>query len=137
MHMRRALLLFALVLGLTALAASLAPAPPADQSSSPKPPPPSAAQLASEEPVQVMFQAGTGEAKPPRRRVDLGTRVIVTVASPAGGEATIPGLGRIDTVTPFAPAHFDLLLSRPGSYDVAFAAPNEPPTVVGTLVADS
>jgi hypothetical protein len=135
MHLRRALLLFALVLGLTALAAAVSPSREKDE-----PPVPPAAAVAGSPPGPVAprtvaFRArSTG--RPPLRRARAGEHLVVTVASGDGGLATIPQLGRIETVSPAAPARFDLLAPAAGRYDVMLqvgAGPSEPRRV-GTLL---
>src|SRR5919199_3508610 len=107
-HVRRALLLFALVLGLTALAASVAPAP--RQGGSDTVPgarrPPAAG--AAQQPIEVAFRAGDTPRGAPARRVSAGAPVVVVVASGGPGQVTIPRLGRVASVTPRAPARFDL-----------------------------
>jgi hypothetical protein len=61
--------------------------------------------------------------------------VIVTVAAEEPGEAEIAGLGLIAAVTPVAPAIFDLLPERPGSYEVLFAPTGaDRSRTAGTLV---
>ena len=112
-HFRRAILLFALVLGLAALAPA-APAPPADVV-----------------PRNLPFGGGSARV----RRARTGEHVVVSVASEAGGVATIPKLGRTGSAAPDAPARFDLLAPQPGRYDVMLAASgSSEPRRVGTLV---
>jgi hypothetical protein len=127
-HFRRAILLFALVLGLAALAAAVSPtrvekgpalAPPAG---------PSGTEAATRE---LAFGAGGRRI----RRAREGQHVVVSVASEAGGLATIPRLGRTASVGPAAPARFDLLAPAPGRYDVMLELSGaSEPKRVGTLV---
>jgi hypothetical protein len=131
-HVRRALLLFALVLGLTALATAIAPPPPAGDD------PPATAQPARA-PVPPETQIDL-PAPPPRgtaleRRVKPGEHVVLQVSSAEGGEATVPKLGLTATVSGGAPARFDFLVPGAGRYDVLFSPALEAPQRVGTLVS--
>jgi hypothetical protein len=131
-HFRRAILLFALVLGLTALATSISPSPrqSSTQPAQPAPPPATGASSAG---ATIAFTAPpTGV--PPRRAVAVGRPLVVQVASAALGQATIPQLGQVGAVDPGTPASFAVLPS-PGSYDVVFTpSAGGPATKVGTLV---
>jgi hypothetical protein len=113
-------MLFALVLVVTAVAASIAPPPPEDDvgSGSPSTPPPTAVGDPGEQRVGLRFPPPHG--KPVTRRVDASRPLVVFVSSRQAGQATIPLLGRAASVTTEDPARFDLVLSRPGSYDVRF-----------------
>lgn len=132
MHLRRALLLFALVLGLTALAASIAPAPRSQDATAPTQPPAPAA--APEGTLSLTFRAPPGHGGAPARRVSPGAHVVVEVAATEAGQATIPALGRADSVTPDSPGRFDLIEPASGRYDVMFAPALGSPVRVGTLV---
>jgi hypothetical protein len=132
--LRRAILLFALVLGLTALAAAvspsrddsrggggnatLAPAPPASP------------------PTQIVLDARRSPGRaPPVLRAKENEQVIVVVRASEGGLATIPRLGRTASVSAAAAARFDLLGPAPGRYDVTFEpAGSGEPRRIGTLV---
>jgi hypothetical protein len=136
MHLRRALLLFALVLGVSALVASLAPPPP-ERRSTPKRPTPTgeAPQAQPRErlggPARVDFGRGT-------KRVDVPAHVIVTVRVPQAGHVELSGLDQVGSAEPGTPATFDLFLGQPGRYAVAFApARGGAPRRLGTLVARS
>jgi hypothetical protein len=126
-HLRRAILLFALVLGLTALAAAVSP-------SRDKGVPPTAAPavLAPSKPLArtIVF--------PPRpvvRRARVGEHLVLALESADGGLMTIPRLGRTASVSPDTPARFNLLAPAAGRYDVLFAAsPLDEPRLAGTLV---
>ena len=128
MHFRRAILLFALVLGLAALAAAVSPTRQSRSPAlAPTPPPPGADAL----PRNLVFGAGG----PRVRRAREGEHVVVSVSSEAGGLATIPRLGLTASVSPTAPAQFDLLAPAAGRYDVMIAGSGSTePRRVGTLV---
>ncbi|HEX8117693.1 MAG TPA: hypothetical protein VF521_10520, partial [Pyrinomonadaceae bacterium] len=78
MHLRRALLLFALVLGLTALAASIAPAPKRDDA--PTVPPTGGAGPAAEDEALTFRAPPRRKAGASVRRVVPGSHVTVAVA---------------------------------------------------------
>jgi hypothetical protein len=127
-HFRRAILLFALVLGLAALAAAVSPSRVAKGPALAPPSPGSPAEPATRE---LAFAVGGKRV----RRAREGEHVVVSVASEAGGLATIPRLGRTASVGPAAPARFDLLAPPPGRYDVMIAVSNtSEPKRIGTLV---
>jgi hypothetical protein len=134
-HLRRAILLFALVLGLTALAAAVSPtrdSTPALTSPAPAPAPSPAAAQPATRTVAIDSRPG---ARAVDRSARQGDRVVLRVSSTEGGQITIPRLGRTDSVSPAAPAQFDLLAPSPGRYDVLFAAAaGAEPRRVGTLV---
>jgi hypothetical protein len=129
-HVRRAILLFALVLGLTALAAAVSPSRTTNQTTvSPAAPLPARAVV----PRTVAFEAGATTAR--ARRVRPGEHVVISVASSQGGLATIPQLGRTGSVAPDAPALFDVLAPSSGRYDVMIQAPDSnEQRRVGTLL---
>jgi hypothetical protein len=132
-HLRRAILLFALVLGLTAVAAAVSPS--RDEDDAPPAVPTTATYAANVLPREVEFEA-LESGKPKVVRAQVGQRLVVTVASAEGGLVRIPKLGRIDSVSPAAPARFDLLAPPAGRYDVLLelgGGPSEPRRI-GTLV---
>jgi hypothetical protein len=111
-HFRRAILLFALILGLAALVAAVSPT---RETSGPVLAPPEVGSRGDTGGVrQVAFAVGGRRV----RRAREGEHLLVSVASEAGGVATIPRLGQTATVAPTAPAQFDLLAPAPGRYDV-------------------
>ncbi len=130
-HLRRAILLFALVLGLTALAAAVSPSRE-DKSTVVAPAPP--VSTAEALPRQVVLDTRRARPlRPLRARVD--EHIVVTVLASGGGLATIPRLGRTATVSAAAPARFDLLAPAAGRYDVMLEpSDSNEPRRVGTLV---
>ena len=131
MHLRRAILLFALVLGLAALAAAVSPS---REESRPSLTPAAPVPASEAVPRDVRFDASS-RGRPRLRRARTGEHVVVSVASGQGGVATIPKLGLTGSAAPDAPARFDLLAPEPGRYDVMVAASgSSEPQRVGTLV---
>ena len=134
MHLRRALLLFALVLGLTGLAASIAPPPQRDKEArveAPPAPPPETA----EEQRTLSFRAPVRD-KPVVRRARPDTRILIEVAVRRPGQVSLPALGRIENATALVPARFELLAPAAGRYDVLFEPTDGAPERVGTLVTE-
>ena len=127
-HFRRAILLFALILGLAALVAAVSPSRVAK---GPVLPPPAGGSQSEPAARELAFAVGGKRV----RRAREGEHVVVSVSSEAGGLATIPRLGRTASVGPAAPALFDLLAPPPGRYDVMLAVSGtSEPRRVGTLV---
>lgn len=135
MHLRRALLLFAIVLGLAALAASISrplerrtPATGTRTEEEATPPPdadraPRAARLAF-------------SAAPPRerRRLEPGRAAVVLVSADEAGQVELEGLGMSAPADRFTPARFDVLVNEPVSARVRFTpAGADVAQVVGTL----
>jgi hypothetical protein len=119
MHLQRALLLFVVVLGLAAVAASLsrsdrgrstpaqtpeATAPDTDTTPAPDP---------GSEPLR--FAEG---GKPQIRDLAVGRAGTVLVAVRRPGEAEIEGLGAARAAEPATPASFDVFQTRPGRFPV-------------------
>ena len=136
MHLRRALLLFALVLGLTALAASIAPPPRSDPEPAPPPPAPQAGEGTAGETATLSFRAPPARGKLPERKVATDDHVIVEVSAAEPGQATIPRLGRTASVTETVPARFNVLAPPPGSYDVMFEAVGQESRRIGSIVTE-
>ena len=140
MHIRRALLLFAIVLGMAALAASLSR--PAEQRSSSPPPeqtttaPPTATAepLAPDNPpVVVSFDAMTDE----RQRVPVDRAATIEVSVEEPGSVELPGLGLTAAADPHTPARFDLFPRRADDYEILFTpAQGDESRAAGTLVVN-
>ena len=138
MHLRRALLLFAIVLGLAAVAASVSrpgeesdPAPPvatAPERPTVEPgtaPEPGAAQ------TELFFDA----AAPRARAMQAGQAATVYVSAPQPGQVEIPDLGLGSTAEPLTAARFEILTSRTGRFPITFVpAGGDEAQEAGTLV---
>ena len=121
MELRRALLLFAIVLGIAAIATSLSGpdnreektersrAEPATPSAGPQP--------EGTEPAAISF---TTQGTPVTERLGSGRAAAVIVEVGRPGQVELAGLGLSDTADPLTPARFDVFERRPGSYDVRF-----------------
>jgi hypothetical protein len=136
-HLRRALLLFAIVLGLAALAASIS-RPPEDSGDRDEQPrarqqTPSVSpgnEPASRDTIEVVFDAERAQV----RRLDAGEPATVLVEVEEPGLVEIPDLGVSSPADPLTPARFELLVSDLGSFEVTFlVAGGELPETAGTL----
>jgi hypothetical protein len=120
MHLRRALLLMAVVLLAAAAVQLLVPIPrtrdrPLAQPERNRPGTTRAA--APTRTVDLRYPA----AKPvPAPTVPRGAHVLVRVSARATGQVSLTGFGLVQAVEPGTPAVFDVLAMRPGHYDVAF-----------------
>jgi hypothetical protein len=137
-HVRRALLLFAIVLGLAAIAASISRTPESgERAQQPSAGPgtdtaPSvSAGSAAEGPVEVVFDASRDQV----RRVEERQPATVLVEVDEPGLAEIPDLGLSANGDAVTPARFEVLVSDPGRYELSFT-PVEDDTAgpAGTLV---
>ena len=119
MHLRRALLLFAIVLGLAALAAGLSQpddsSEPEQQTTAPSPSAPAGTEPGGE--TDLVFEA----TRPRRRALEAGQAAEVLVEVHLPGQVVIAGLGLSATADPVTPARFDVLEERAGSYPILFA----------------
>jgi hypothetical protein len=134
-QIRRVLLLFALVLGVSALVASLAPPPEEDEE--PPEPAPTVATPGARPPTDlsapVRLRARDDGSRPPIRRVEAESSFSLEVAVPETGDVVIDQLGLRQTADPLSPARFDLLASPPGRHAVAFVPVRGPRRVIGQL----
>jgi hypothetical protein len=143
-HLRRALLLFAIVLGMAALVASLSR--PIDRrktdttpATTPEPGPPTASPGQAPDTGTVLsepilFEAAANESK----KVPAGDAATVEVAVDQAGTVAIPDMGLSSPADPVTPARFDVLPTRPGRYELTFIpARGEQPEPAGSLVVTS
>ena len=123
---RRFLLLIALMLGLTAVAASLSPR---ERAAAPEP-----AERATTEPTGAATESRTetlSAAEDPQRLViERGELIALEVSADERDAVSIPGLGLMDAVDPEAPARFTILADVPGDYAVELLAAERQ---IGTL----
>jgi hypothetical protein len=136
-HVRRALLLFAIVLGVAALAAAVSQPRQETREAQPREPghPTAAPARPSDRsglvPARIEFSA---RAKPRTKRLEAGRSATVTVQVTEPGEATIEGLGLVAAAEPLTPARFEVLERRPARHRVQFTpAGSDEATTVGTL----
>jgi hypothetical protein len=137
MHLRRALLLFALVLGVSALIASFAAPPgrePANRkdAGSEQPTAGPGTRAPSARTVRLRFGPSRGSTR--SRTVPPGAHVILTVAVEHAAQVAVRGTGQLETAGPHTPALFDLLLPREGRYEVVVEPAEGRLRKAGTLI---
>jgi hypothetical protein len=120
---RRILVLVAVLMGLTALAASLAPAPrtlrqtpPAASTATPAPAP--AAPASSPDTVTASLAAGP-RARPRVVRAREGDIVQLDVSGNVVDTVVIPGLAVAVPIDPASPAQLQLFADAPGRYPIS------------------
>lgn len=132
-HLRRALLLFAIVLGVAAVAAALTR--PADDPEKEDPaaliaPSPERADRPSEPEVLAVDASE-------RNRVgtEAGAAATLVVSAPTAGLVEVPGLGLSAATDELTPARFELLPPEPGRFAIRFTpAGADDAERAGTLV---
>ena len=134
---RRFLLLVAVLMGLTALAASLAPRDPAvrDASDAERRRATPVPQVAEPAPPAAPDEAATNvrtisadDERPPRVVVAAGEVVELEVAGSIVDSVEL--MGRIDAIDPDSPARFSVLADEPGEYPITLVDANRR---IGTL----
>lgn len=138
MELRRALLLFAIVLGVAAIASSITRPRGGDDDGAPStdtagrtPPARPAPAARSTRPTRIELRA----CKRQTCELQLGQPVTVVVDVDVPGQVDIPSLGLTEPAQPLTPATFDLLPGEAGRHDVTLApaGSDAAPTEVGTL----
>lgn len=142
-HIRRALLLFAIVLGLAAIAATVSRSPEESGESESQPAVPSEAGNGSSPSVspgsatpvagvrQLVFEADRDQT----RQLDTGQPGTVLVEVGEAGLVEIADLGLSAPAQPLTPARFEVLASNAGRLDITFTAvEDDSPGPAGTLV---
>jgi hypothetical protein len=124
MELRRALLLFAIVLGVAAIVTSVSSPPERDDGDAARRPaerapaaPTPSSRPEDDDVVNVRFDSSR-ELR--TALVGTGRRAVVTVEVGAPGEVRLDGLGLSSPAEPLTPARFDLLPSSAGRHPVRF-----------------
>jgi hypothetical protein len=112
---RRLLVLIAVLMGLTALAASVAPRQPLPSERG-SPAPPASAGSPAAAPLERTLDADAG--RPTRVVVRTGQTLVLEVTSAAIDSVSIEGLAEIEPVEADSPARFELLAETPGTHPV-------------------
>jgi hypothetical protein len=133
-------LLFAIVLGLAAIASTIARPPDrgGDTTTETTATAPSSTEKASvpgaktPQPTTIEFRNG---AKPQTHKLEQGQPATVLVDVETPGQVDIPSLGLTDTGEPLTPAMFEILETKPGSHPIMVqpAASETLPSKIGTL----
>ena len=134
MHLRRALLLFAIVLGLAAIVASVSRPDRASRMSGserqPAPGPLPTGPARSPKPVRL-----STERRKAVRRLAVGRPAVVSVSSARAGLVSIPALGLTRAAEPGTPARFDIFETARGRFPVVFSpAGGDGQRRIGTLL---
>ena len=123
MELRRAILLFAIVLGLAAIVTSFSRPAQRDDEGASDPaaiqPGPARAGPRRTPPRPVLLSFSATE-RPRTRRLASGQPATVRVETRRPGEVELPGLGLAGATDRLTPARFDVLETRPGRYPVRF-----------------
>ena len=134
MHIRRALLLFVIVLGMAALLASVSQPPEKRAAQEPRDEPAPATATpapAANPPKPVSFDALADES----RRLSAGRAATLEIAVDEPGTVEIPGLGLSASADPVTPARFEVFPTRPGQHEILFTpAQGDESRPAGTLV---
>ena len=140
MHIRRALLLFAIVLGMAALVASLSR--PAEERSRTEPreePGPGPTTVTAEPapadnpPRPVSFDAESDE----RRLIAASRAATLEISVDEPGSVEIPGLGLTASTDEHTPARFEIFPTHPARYEILFTpADGDESRSAGTLVVN-
>jgi hypothetical protein len=142
-NIRRALLLFAIVLGLAAIAASVSRSPDDSGDGDSQPMVPSQAEEApspslspgDEAPVSGVRELVFEAARDQTRQLDAGQPATLFVEVDEPGLVEIDDLGVSAPAEPLTPARFEVLTSDADRYDITFtAAEDDIPGSAGTLV---
>lgn len=143
MHLRRALLLFAIVLGLAAVAASISRPQNTNEQSRGSPPPTETETTPSEptaspRPALPMAELTFYASDPEAERIQAGQAATVYVEVEEPGQVFIDDLGTSATAEPLTPARFDVLTRATGRHPVTFMPAGAGATEerVGTLVVE-
>jgi hypothetical protein len=133
-HIRRALLLFAIVLGMAALVASFS-RPPEDRTATEQNeewgPATAAPAPVDSPPRPISFDATSRE----RRRLEQGRAATVEIAVDEPGTVEVPDLGLTASADEHTPARFEVFPTRAGSYEILFRpAAGDRSRRAGTLV---
>jgi hypothetical protein len=132
-HIRRALLLFAIVLGLAAIAASVSRSPEESGESESQPAVPSEADQVPSPSVtsgdaapvsgvrELVFEAHRDQT----RRLEAGQPATVLVEVDEPGLVEIADLGLSAPADPLTPARFEVLTSDPDRLEITFTAVEE------------
>jgi hypothetical protein len=136
MAARRLVIVMLVLLCVSTLAAALVPAPESDET------PAGGTDTVSEEPARGGGATGVetdaaearvlrrrvrvGSERPPLIRVRPGDELRLSVSGRVGQEISIPAFGLVETLAPYAPAQFDLIVDREGTFPVRAEGSSHP-----------
>ena len=132
---RRFLLLVALLMGMTALAASVAPRDPALRQRSGATPTatstPTRADPADPDVATSRLEEISADGRPARVIAEQGEQIELVVTSSRVDSVTLEALAQVEPVDPDSPARFHLLADTPGEYPIELLGAGRR---VGTLI---
>jgi hypothetical protein len=135
-HIRRALLLFAIVLGMAALVASFSRPPEQRTATQPREEPgPGTVEAvpapADNPPRPVQFDASARE----KRRLAAGRAATLEISVDEAGIVEVPDLGVSASTDEHTPARFEVFPTRDGRYEILFTpADGDESRPAGTLI---
>src|SRR5438874_1695133 len=124
---RRLVIVVAIVMGLMALAASVAPPPQrSEPNGTPSPAPSSTAEPPSADrgDVTARLRVGAPARSPVRARV--GQNVTLDVSGDVVDAVVIPGLGVLEPIDPASPAQIQLYAATAGVYPIRLLGSGQP-----------
>lgn len=131
-ELRRALLLFAIVLGVAAIVASVSDTSNDARDGGPATDAIDPTDTAQGNPVTTLRFSATGEPRTQSLRAGRPATVLVEVDH--AGQVDLERLGLSAAAEPSTPAHFDVLTDQPGDYPLRFTrAGDEDTRTIGTL----
>jgi hypothetical protein len=137
-QLRRVLLLFALVLGLSALVASIAPPPEtrdeATDDATVAEPAPAVAPEPLAPPLKLSARRSNGP--PPTQHVSVGSGFNLEVSVPEPGDVVLGEFGLRQSADALTPARFDLVAERVGRFPVIFEPVDGERRLVGRLAVE-
>lgn len=127
MAARRLVIVMLVLLAVSTLAAALVPTPESDDprpvatdtATSGQGPEPDAGAAGSPEGRLVARRIRVGEGEKPRSvEVRSGDQLLLLVSGRLADDIAIPAFGLVETMTPFSPARFDLIVDRTGRFPI-------------------
>jgi hypothetical protein len=127
MAARRLVIVMLVLLAVSTLAAALVPAPESDQgaeettgrgSAPPRGGPADGSAPAVPGRRAVVSRIRISNRRPPTIALRPGDQLTLQVSASFGDDVTIPAFGLTETMTPLAPASFDLIVDRAGTFAV-------------------
>jgi hypothetical protein len=116
---RRLVILVVVLMGLTALAASVAPTPENPRNEARRTPSPSPAPATSAgDPAAVSLTLDARQHQPQEIQATVGDDIALEVKADIADSVVIEGLDAVEAVAPDSPAYFDLFADRAGTYPI-------------------
>jgi hypothetical protein len=114
---RRLIILVAVLMGLTALAATVAPPPESQRRGARETPSPSPAPTTPGDPGELALTVDAAE-RPQQVQAAVGDSIGLEVRAELIDTVVIDGLDAVEAVEPDSPARFELFADAPGRYPI-------------------